>query len=218
MTKIILAIIIAALAAGACSRQAPVANKVEPAQPAPAPAAKPVEEKAPEFTNGAEPAKDIVSSSKKLNDATFWTATLTSSVSPGETVKMEYVAPDRYRLVKGGEEIVAVGRDSWVRENGKWQKAEDDFGGALKAGQPKVTAEMAEMIKDTKLQRKEAVGSRQASVYRFEVDGTVTTVWIADGTGLLLKLVTEREIDGEKITQTAVYDYDSAPKIDPPKM
>ena len=224
--KKILIIMTLALSIAACSRSEEVRNtattNAPPAANTAANTSEPVKE--PEvFTAGENPRGDVVYSTKKQMATGVWSANVTSETTPELNMLMEHVAPNRYYVKQPAGEVIVIGGDSYVNQNGKWQKVGIDLSEQLSSQAKLVTEEALANIKDVQKVGTEQVNGKEAIVYSYKTDaedeGAVTTtrVWIDKIKGLPLKINVEGTINGKAQKVSTVYDYDKPVKIEAPK-
>lgn len=169
-------------------------------------------------------------------EARSFRAHIASSVSNGPNNKMviEYVAPDRYRMLsegQGGEsknfkqEFIIVGNATFIKApNGGWVKSPIDAGGMVKAFRdPKMLEELAKTA-DVKYVGVDTLDGAPMLIYEYtqrnpmgmNLKSTAKT-WLSVADGLPRKTETEGEFDGKKTkTLITLSDYNADIKIESP--
>jgi hypothetical protein len=170
-----------------------------------------------DYTKGADPAQDILSAVMGLQKELFWTSTITSPTMREMDTTLKYSAPDRYHMKSVDSEIVAVGKDSWVRDGGGWIRSDMDFAGAIKAARPKLDAGSASRLQDVKLLRREVESGRAVVVYSYVDDLASNTIWIDEETGRLVKTTATVDQGGKTHERTTAFDYVTPVNIEAPK-
>jgi hypothetical protein len=164
-------------------------------------------------------------------DAKSYRAHVTTSMGGGPDTKMviEYVAPDRYRMVNeaqgGKQEFVIVGGAAYIKgPNGQWVKSPVNVADITKRFRdPKVLEEMAKTT-DIKLVGPDTVDGTPTLVYEYTQDSvmgmnmkTTARTWLAVADGLPRKTEAEGEYEGKKTkTLVTMSDYNSDIKIEAP--
>lgn len=170
-------------------------------------------------------------------DAKSFRARVTSSAANGPANKMviEYVAPDRYRMVSegqsGGEnkvpgqEFIIVGKTTYIKgPNGQWAKAPFDMGEMVKAFRdPKVLDELAKTA-DVKYVGAETLDGVPMLIYEYTQNNPMglnlksqAKTWLSVADGLPRKTETEGVFNGVKTkTLMTLSDYNSDIKIESP--
>lgn len=153
---------------------------------------------------------------------------------PANNMVIEYVAPDRFRMVseaQAGEgkgvkqEFVIIGDATYVKgPSGQWVKSPVGAAAMIKAFRdPKMQEEMAKST-DIKLIGPEMFGGTPTLVYQYtqnnfmgmNIKSTAKT-WIGVADGLPHKSEAEGEFNGMKTkTQMTISDYNSDIKIEAP--
>ncbi len=176
------------------------------------------------FVPNADPKIDLLSSTKRLQSHESWSATSTNDAMPDFKTEMEFVAPDRYHIKNDLTEIIAIGSESYVKEEAGWKKVDEDIGAEIKEMQKSFNAEGMKTIREVTKTGTEKIGDKDATIYEYTVEPgpetfkRTTRVWIANDSGLPLKIIIETENAGQKQKQTTVYDYDKKINIEAPKV
>jgi hypothetical protein len=168
-------------------------------------------------------------------DAKSYRAHVTSTLDGGTPNKMiiEYVAPDRYRMVNdvqvGGrgvsQEFIIVGNGSYLKApNGQWIKSPVDASEIVKGFRdPKMLDELAKTA-DVKFVGPDTLDGAPMLVYQYtqvnpmglKMTSTAKT-WLSVADGLPRKTETEGEFSGKKTkTLVTISDYNSDIKIESP--
>jgi len=169
-------------------------------------------------------------------DAKSFRAHITSSASndPSNKMTIEYVAPDRYRMVseaQGGEgknfnqEFIIVGNATFIKgPNGQWVKSPVDAGGMVKAFRdPKMLDELAKTA-DVKYAGAEMLDGAPMLIYEYTQNNpmgmnlkSTAKTWLSVADGLPRKTETEGEFNGQKTkTLITISDYNTDIKIESP--
>jgi hypothetical protein len=164
-------------------------------------------------------------------DARSYRAHVTTSMGGGPENKMviEYVAPDRYRMVgemQGGkQEFVIAGGAAYIKgPNGQWVKSPVNVADIVKQFRdPKVLEDMAKTT-DIKLVGPDTVDGTPALVYEYTQNNVMgmnmkstARTWLAVSDGMPRKTEAEGEYDGKKTkTLVTMSDYNSDIKIEAP--
>lgn len=169
-------------------------------------------------------------------DAKSYRANVTSTVSDGTTNSMviEYVAPDRYRMTSeakpgGGKsftmEYVIVGGATYIKTpDGVWGKSPIDAGDMIKAFRdPKMLDELAKTA-DVKYVGAETLDGEPVLVYQYTQNNpmgvnlkSTSKTWLAVADGLPRKTESEGEFNGQKTkTLVTISGYNSDIKIEAP--
>lgn len=181
-----------------------------------APISEPVKEEV--FTAGTNPRADVISAAQKLQKLDSWSAKVTSETTPELNAEMEYLAPDRYRMKDVNGEVIVIGSDSYVLEDGKWTKSEEDISGAV-SSQIKLGLEAGiKNLKDVQILGKEKFNGKESTIYSHKIGDETIKIWLANDNGLQLKNEVEAVIGGEQIKLTRVYDYGKKVKIEAPEI
>jgi hypothetical protein len=164
-------------------------------------------------------------------DARSYRAHVTTSMGGGPDNKMviEYVAPDRYRMVSeaqgGRQEFVIVGGAAYIKgPNGQWVKSPVGVADIIKQFRdPKVLEDMAKTT-DIKLVGPDMVDGTPTLVYEYTQNNVMgmnmkstARTWLAVSDGMPRKTEAEGEYDGKKTkTLVTMSDYNSDIKIEAP--
>ncbi|MEP6902913.1 MAG: hypothetical protein ABJA66_14260 [Actinomycetota bacterium] len=215
--KKILFLAVAALISAACATSTTEVKNAANSTVANAPNNTETSKKA-EFTAGANPKSDVISSTQKLQELEFWSAAISSETSPDLNAQMEYIAPDRYHIKKANGEVIVIGKDSYENDNGKWKKLDDNIGEFIKSQTTTGIEEGIKNLKDVQIVGKENINGKEATIYSHNIAGVQTKVWIENNSGRQLKNEIEASVSGQVQKQTTVYDYDKKFKIEAPEI
>ena len=146
---------------------------------------------------------------------------------------VEYVAPDRYRMVTEAKtgaqsvklEYVVVGSATYIKgPDGRWVKTPINAGALIKSFRdPKMLDELKKTT-DIKFVGRDTLEGQPMLVYEYTQTNPLgmkmkatSKTWLSEADGLPRKTVTEGELDGKK-TQTVVTisDYNTDIKIEAP--
>lgn len=176
------------------------------------------------FVPSANPKDDLLNSTKRLQAHESWSATNVNDAMPEVKTVFEFSAPDRYHIKNDLTEIIAIGSDSYVKEDGEWKKVPEDIGAQIEEMKNTFNAEGMKAIKEVKKTGTEKIGGKDATIYEYSVAPDAnsvkrsTKVWIANDSGFPLKIVVEVENAGEKQKVTTTYDYSKPVKIEAPEI
>ena len=168
-------------------------------------------------------------------DAKSYRAHVTSSLSDGSSTAMviEYVAPDRYRMVNdaqsGGknfkQEFIIVGGATYMKApNGSWVKSPIDASGIVKAFRdPKMLDELAKTA-DVKFVGPDTLDGAPMLVYQYTQNNpmgmnlkSTSKTWLSVADGLPRKTESDGEYGGKKTkTLVTITDYNADIKIESP--
>jgi hypothetical protein len=168
-------------------------------------------------------------------DAKSYRAHVTSSLSDGSSNAMviEYVAPDRYRMVNdaqtGGknfkQEFIIVGGATYIKApNGGWVKSPVDASGIVKAFRdPKMLDELTKTA-DVKFVGPDTLDGAPMLVYQYTQNNpmgmklkSTAKTWLSVADGLPRKTESEGEFNGQKTkTLVRITDYNADIKIESP--
>lgn len=169
-----------------------------------------------EFTKGKDLSKDVAYAVMNLQKEAFWTMHFSSASQPGEKMTVAFAAPDRYQMKAPGEEMIAVGIESWVKQGERWVKSDFDYGKAIMSMRPNLTVETIATLEGARVVGKEAVSGRTASMYSYVEGENSNLFWIDDENGRLLKATVKTEAAGGMPERTLTFDYSTPVKIDKP--
>lgn len=168
-------------------------------------------------------------------DAKSYRAHVTTSLAGGTPNKMviEYVAPDRYRMVNdmqvGGksvsQEFIIVGNGSYIKApNGQWMKSPVDASEIVKGFRdPKMLDELAKTA-DVKFVGPDMLDGAPMLVYQYTQDNpmgmklkSTSKTWLSVADGMPRKTESDGEFNGQKTkTLVMITDYNSDIKIESP--
>jgi outer membrane lipoprotein-sorting protein len=139
---------------------------------------------------------------------------------------VEYVAPDRFRIVGPMNEMIAVGSTTYMKlPTGKWQKAPIDINQFVASFRdPKIIEEMRKNA-DVKFLGDDTVDGMPMKVYQYTVKNplgsnitSASKAWISAADKLPRKMEVESEIEGKHSKTLITYsDYNTDIKIEPPQ-
>ncbi|HEY0097805.1 MAG TPA: hypothetical protein VGB76_02525 [Pyrinomonadaceae bacterium] len=168
-------------------------------------------------------------------DAKSYRAHVTTTLADNAPNKMiiEYVAPDRYRMVNdmqvGGksvsQEFIIVGNGSYIKApNGQWMRSPVDASEIVKGFRdPKMLDELAKTA-DVKFVGADVIGGAPMLVYQYTQNNpmgmqlkSVSKTWLSVADGLPRKTESEGEFQGKKTkTLVSISDYNADIKIESP--
>jgi len=148
----------------------------------------------------------------------------TTAAKTTSTTVLEYVAPDRFRMVTERAETVVTPGATYVRyKGGRWAIAPVDVSELIaRFREPKELKEIADpaVTKDFKALGPEILDGDQTFVYQYTSapaeQAAVSKVWLLAPSGLPKKKEADSEYGSEKIHSTQVFEYDRDIKIEAP--
>jgi len=221
--RLLLAAAVLAVLAG-CRREAatPVAETAT-ADAAPAAAAAEAVDDAAAAPPSASPREELLASLEKFRALRSFHATMRTEGGPQGpvTTEMDYVRPDRYRMVMrgGGFEMeqVRIGNDMYMVRDGRAQKM------AMPAGSMDQWQDVMARSQDT--MTVEALGTdtldgraaRRFLMHQTEPAPSDVTLWL-DEAGLPLQAEVRNDVGGRMVTTTIRYSRldDPAIRVEPP--
>jgi hypothetical protein len=176
------------------------------------------------FVPSAEPKNDLLNSTKRLQAHDAWAATLENNLMPEMKTELEYTKPDRYRIKNPVSEVIVIGSDAYIKEQGKWKKIPENIGAQIEAMKKSFNAESMKTIKEVAKSDGEKIDGKDAILYTYSIEpgpntpNNSTKVWIAKDSGLPLKIIVET-INAEATQRvTTTYNYTKQVKIEAPKV
>ena len=175
------------------------------------------------FVPGANPKDDLLNSTKRLQAYDAWAATLVNNLMPEMKTELEYSKPDRYRIKNSITEVIVIGSDGYIKEQGKWKKIPEDIGAQIEAMKKGFNAESMKMIKEVSKSDGEKLDGKDTLLYTYSIEPgpntpqNSTKVWIAKDSGLPLKIIVETVNADATQRVTTAYDYKKQVKIEAPK-
>lgn len=212
--KTILILVAASLIGAACNR------KPKEDQPAEPPRVVTIDERPVDafpFTNGEDPAKDIVGSIMRLKTVPFWTSRSSVSSDRKSNVILRFASPGKYWLTGPEGEVISISGQSWVKEKGEWIESNFPFGD-LGGINPSLSMTDFNAKAQPKLLRREKLDGKDVSMYSYQDDASINTMWIESETGLLLKTIAQSTVKGNTFSRTTTYDYKTPVVIEAPKI
>lgn len=187
-----------------------------------------VAEKEPEFdptvpfTPSANPKDDLLNSTKRLQAAESWSATLQSNLFPEAKTELEYVKPDRYHIKNQATEVIVIGKDGYGKQGNKWEKLNEDFGAMIEQMKKSFNSDSMKAINEVKKSGTEKIDNKETTIYEYSIGGqnvlqNSTKVWIASD-GLPLRTVVETQQPDSTQRVTTNYNYSKPVKIEAPKV
>ena len=164
------------------------------------------------------------------------TTVMAGAGGPGVTKVMEFVAPDRRQNIDDGREVITIGKNMYVKKDGRWQNMGtqmsdmvDKMKGRVQEMSPNEKAEATKPLNigDYKLVGDELLDGVPTGVYemhsKFDTKQAglptiemVTKYWVAKSDGLFRKEESNGSEAGMKIKTTKIYEYDPSIKIEAP--
>jgi hypothetical protein len=141
------------------------------------------------------------------------------------TRTLEYVAPDRYRMISDLDETIIVGSETFRRvKGGSWQKFPFDIGSIVKSFRDPKMAEEISKNTTVKFLGPDTLDGHPMFVYQYTLTkalgmdiNSTSKVWVAASDGLARKAESDGEFNGAKSHTLITYsDYNSAISIDVP--
>ncbi len=180
-----------------------------------------------------DPADAIIAATKAQSEARSFRAK--STVKGGDRtaeITLEFVSPDRFRMVNPSMEAIAIGADTYMKPAGRpWSKVAMNINEIVNQFRqdPKMTEAFRKSIRSARLVGTEQVNGEATQVYAYDIEnsqnGVQTTgkakIWVRTSDGLPLKLEGDSTITTGGKTFSAQYsniysDYNGEIKIEPP--
>jgi outer membrane lipoprotein-sorting protein len=146
-------------------------------------------------------------------------------VGSGQTpmdMELEFVAPDRFRMKNtSGPEMVIVGKNVYVENDGRWQKLPGGLGASVPDMRKAWDKEGRKWFTDVKYVGEENANGKPAHVYTYHNKGAEgvgendSKIWIAKSNGLPVRIEATYK-SGPLKSMTVDYDYEAAISIEPP--
>ena len=221
----ILPLVLLAAAALGCSQLRDMANSGDsPANTASSPAA--TDGSASDTSVGVAPTGDPNADINRMADAFLaqksFRATMVGSGQTPMNMELEFVAPDRFRIKNtNGPEMVIVGKNFYIENEGRWQKMPGDLGASVPDMRKAWDKEGRKWFTDVKYVGEESVNGNPAYVYTYfnkGVEGSGANdskIWISKADGLPVR-IEANYMSGPLRSMTIDYDYDADISIEPP--
>lgn len=173
-------------------------------------------------TTRENPAADIeVMADKFLAEKTF-RAKMRGTGDKDVKTDLEFVAPDRFRLVTGpGLETIVIGKDVYLSMNGSFQKLPGAMGNSIPDLRASFNKEGRKWFSDVRFVGEETVNGKPSLVYEYKNKGegnrgeNDSKIWIAKDDGLPQR-IESRYKTGNLKTMVIDYEYDPSIKIEVP--
>ena len=216
-------ILLAAVALG-CSQLRDIANRGEAptnATNSDSPAAA-----TSETSGGVAPSGDPSADINRMADAFLAQKSFRAKmVGSGQTpmnMELEFVAPDRFRVRNtSGPEMVIVGKNVYVEDEGRWQKLPGDLGATVPDMRKAWDEEGRKWFTDVRYVGEDTADGRPAYVYTYHnkgdkgVGANDSKIWISKADGLPVRIEANYK-SGTLRSMTIDYDYDTNISIEPP--
>lgn len=182
-----------------------------------------IDVKAP-FVPSENPKDDLLNSTLRLQAYEAWAATLENNLIPEMKTELEYSKPDRYRIKNPMSEVVVIGSDAYVKEKGTWKKIPEDIGAQISAMKKTFNAESMKAIREVTKSAPEKIDGKEAAIYTYSIESGAnsppnsTKVWIANDSGLPLKIIVQTQNTDATQIVTTKYDYNKKVKIEAPEV
>lgn len=170
----------------------------------------------------SDPRQDVINASKKFTQRDSFTAKMESTGAKDVRIELSYIAPDRYHIVNpGSAEMIVIGKETYVKANGKWSKIPVNLGESIPNIRDSFTEEALKSLKNVEYTGEDTVDGKNALVYKYTGDASgksgnyTSKLWVGKINGLPLKMEVEYT-DGPLKRMTTVYDYESRVTIEPP--
>lgn len=179
------------------------------------------------------PADAIIAATKAQSEAKSFRAK--STVKGGDRtaeITLEFVTPDRFRMVNPSMEAIAIGDNTYMKPAGRpWSKVAMNINEIVTQFRqdPKMTEAFRKSIRNAKLVGIEQVNGEEARVYTYDIENSqnevqttgMAKIWVRTSDGLPLKLEGDSTITTGGKTFSAQYsniytDYNGEIKIEPP--
>jgi len=172
----------------------------------------------------ADAKQALLDAYRRLKNLKSYRIRATTTAKTTSTTILEYVAPDRFRMVTDRAETVVTRGATYIRyKNGRWAIAPVDVSELIaRFHEPKELQEIADPAasRDFKSLGPEVFDGTATFVYQYTtvLDGqtSVARVWLLAESGLPRKKETDSEYGSEKVRSVQVFEYDRDIMIDPP--
>lgn len=168
------------------------------------------------------PADDIeVMADKFLAEKSFRAKMRGTGVKDTKT-DLEFVAPDRFRLITGpGMETIVIGKDVYLSLEGSFTKLPGAMGNSIPDLRETFNKEGRKWFSDVRFVGEETVNGKPSLVYEYKNKGegsrgeNDSRIWVAKDDGLPLK-IESRYKSGDLKMMVIEYEYDPTIKIEAP--
>ena len=175
---------------------------------------------------GADPKADIIAASKKFIELPSFSAKMEGTGQNELRMQVDYVSPDRYRVLHlggpaAGMETIMIGKQSYMKAGGKWQKMPVDIGSSIPTLRDSFTEEGLKTLTDVTFDGDDIVDGKPALVYSYKnstPEGNypfTSKIWIAKAGGVPMKIAVDYE-NGALKRMNVVYDTETPVTIEPP--
>jgi hypothetical protein len=176
-------------------------------------------------TGGSDPKADVTEASRKFIQLDSFTANMNGEGQTAINSKVEYQAPDRFRIkylggTGAGMEMVVIGKDMYMKTGDKWTKMPGS--GNIPNLRDSFTEEGLKSLNDVKYEGDETVDGKQTSVYSYKNVTPVGSypfsckIWVRHDKGIPMKIFVEYSNNQALKNMTVNYDVDTPVQIDPP--
>lgn len=147
------------------------------------------------------------------------------SDTSGFKTTLEYVAPDRFRMVTPVTETIIIGSNTYMKPpTGQWQKVPGDVGEMISQFRdPKMVEELRKST-DAKFLGTDSLDGVPVKIYQYTIKNAYGTnitstskAWVGESDNLPRKIEAEGEFNGKASkARITYYDYNTDIKIEPP--
>lgn len=174
------------------------------------------------LTASADPVADINRMADRFLIEKSFRAKMTGKGDKDMKTDLEFVAPDRFRLIRGpGLETIIIGKDIYLQTGNTWQKMPGGLGSSVPDLRAAFDKEGRKWFSDVKYIGEDTANGKPSLVYQYKNKGhenmgeNDSKVWIAKSDGLPVK-IEARYKTGALKSMLIEYEYDPTIKIEPP--
>ena len=175
---------------------------------------------------GVAPSGDPNADINRMADAFLeqksFRATMVGSGQTPMNMELEFVAPDRFRIKNtSGPEMVIVGKNVYLENEGRWQKMPGDLGASVPDMRKAWDKEGRKWFTDVRYVGEDTANGTPAHVYTYHNKGVEgsgendSKIWISKSDGLPVRIEAVYK-SGPLKSMTIDYDYDADISIEPP--
>jgi outer membrane lipoprotein-sorting protein len=178
------------------------------------------------FAPSGDPKADIERMSDSFLKLDSFRAEMTGTGDTNMKAEMDFEAPDRFRMSSNipgtpSSEIIVIGKATYLKAGGKWQKMDLDMGSSLPNLRESFSKEGMKWFKTIQFEGEDTAEGKPA--YRYSYTGKApgnpseysSTIWVERSTGLPIKVNADYE-SGSLKSMIIIYDYSTEIKIEPP--
>ena len=174
----------------------------------------------------SDPKQDIINASKKFIELPSFSAKMEGTGGSELRMQVDYAAPDRFHMTylagtTAGMEIIIIGKQTYMKNAGKWIKSPVGMGEAMPSLRDSFTEEGLKTLNDVKFEGDDTVDGKAALVYIYKnvtPKGNypfTSKIWIGKDTGLPMKIEVNYE-NGTLKQMNVKYDTETPVTIEAP--